>query len=191
MSSTRTSNPFQLSRRQQLIRRSLHVLSSMATKVKLNVHDFPRPPLLERTPRHLRIKWNGNEVLSSTNSYWALETTHPPTYYIPKADIASAYQLSQTPSKSSICEWKGRATYWDIKDLESDEIVKAKIWSYESPTPAFKDIKSYFSFYASDVPWQCFVDDEQVEPQPGDFYGGWKTSDIEGTMKGGPGTWGW
>jgi hypothetical protein len=22
----------------------------------------------------------------------------------------------------------------------------------------------------------CFVDDEQVQPQPGDFYGGWITS---------------
>ena len=30
-----------------------------------------------------------------------------------------------------------------------------------------------------------------MEPQPGDFYGGWVTSDIEGKVKGGPGTWGW
>lgn len=26
---------------------------------------------------------------------------------------------------------------------------------------------------------------------PGDFYGGWVTSELEGPMKGGPGTWGW
>ena len=25
----------------------------------------------------------------------------------------------------------------------------------------------------------------------GDFYGGWVTSELEGRMKGGPGTWGW
>jgi hypothetical protein len=25
----------------------------------------------------------------------------------------------------------------------------------------------------------------------GDFYGGWVTSELEGPMKGGPGTWGW
>ena len=82
-----------------------------------------------------------------------------------------------------------------------------KIWSYESPTPPFKDIKSYLSLYASGVPWECFVDGEKVQPQDGttdhevgilrlltvlgDFYGGWVTSELEGPMKGAPGTWGW
>lgn len=74
---------------------------------------------------------------------------------------------------------------------DTGEEVKSRIWSYESPTKEFTDIKGYLSFYASGVPWECFVDDEKVEPQPGDFYGGWKTSDIEGPLKGGPGTWGW
>ncbi len=37
----------------------------------------------------------------------------------------------------------------------------------------------------------CYVDDEQVQPQAGDFYGGWITSDIVGPFKGGPGTTGW
>ena len=36
--------------------------------------------------------------------------------------------------------------------------------------------------------WQ---DGERVQPQEGDFYGGWVTSELEGRMKGGPGTWGW
>ena len=84
-----------------------------------------------------------------------------------------------------------------------------KIWSYEAPTPAFKDIAGYVSFYANDVPWECFVDDERVTPQEGEchcsidgtgcqfksfsgnFYGGWVTSELEGPMKGGAGTWGW
>lgn len=44
----------------------------------------------------------------------------------------------------------------------------------------------YISLYAG--PWDCYVDGEKVEPQPGDFYGGWVTSDIEGKVKGGPGT---
>ena len=45
------------------------------------------------------------------------------------------------------------------------------------------------SFYAG--PWDCYVDGELVKPQPGDFYGGWVTSEIVGKVKGGPGTWGW
>lgn len=69
--------------------------------------------------------------------------------------------------------------------------MAGKIWSYESPTQPFRPIAGYLSVYASDVPWECFVDDEKVEPQPGDFYGGWSTSELEGVQKGGPGTWGW
>ena len=52
----------------------------MAAKPKLNVHNFPRPPLLELTPRHLMIKWNGQTIADANGlSYWVLETTHPPS----------------------------------------------------------------------------------------------------------------
>jgi hypothetical protein len=37
----------------------------------------------------------------------------------------------------------------------------------------------------------CAVDGEIVVPQPGDFYGGWVTSDIVGPIKGATGTLGW
>lgn len=67
--------------------------------------------------------------------------------------------------------------------------VRNRIWSYENPTESFKPIKDHLSFYAG--PWDCYVDGELVEAQPGDFYGGWVTSDIVGQVKGGPGTWGW
>jgi uncharacterized protein (DUF427 family) len=71
------------------------------------------------------------------------------------------------PGKTSLCEWKGRATYWNIRFLDTNEEVKSKIWSYESPTPPFKDIKGYLSVYASGVPWECYVDDEKAQPQEG------------------------
>lgn len=91
-----------------------------------------------------------------------------------------------------MCEWKGRATYYSIKSPNTSETVKDRIWSYDDPTSGFKPIKGYLSFYAG--PWDCYVDRELVVPQPGDFYGGWMTSDIDGGsrgVKGGPGTWGW
>jgi hypothetical protein len=37
----------------------------------------------------------------------------------------------------------------------------------------------------------CYLDDELVTPQEGDFYGGWITSEIAGPFKGAPGTRGW
>ena len=36
-----------------------------------------------------------------------------------------------------------------------------------------------------------FLGGERVRPQPGQFYAGWITDDIEGPFKGEPGTLGW
>ena len=63
-------------------------------------------------------------------------------------------------------------------------------WDYPHPTPSFERIKDYLAFYAQMMD-ACYVDGELVQAQAGDFYGGWRTSDIVGPFKGGPGTWGW
>ena len=159
----------------------------MPPKPKLNVHNFPRPPLLEKTARHLQVKWQGQTIADTKDAWWVLETTHPPTYYFPLA----AFNIPLQPSShTSFCEWKGRATYWNLRSPNDDqEVIKNRAWSYETPTKGFEAIKGFISLYAD--PWDCYVDGEKVQPQPGDFYGGWVTSDIEGEVKGGPGTWGW
>ena len=166
----------------------LHMLKrTMSSATKLNPRNFPRPPLCERTPRHLQVKWNDHVIADTKDGYWVLETHHPPTYYLPPASLKVQLQKN---NRSTFCEWKGAATYYDIANpAKPGEVVKNRIWSYDSPTSGFKDIKGYLCFYAG--PWDCFVDGEKVEPQPGDFYGGWVTSEIEGTVKGGPGTYGW
>lgn len=110
------------------------------------------------------------------------------TYYLPRESISPQVTLTTTPRKS-YCEWKGTATYYSMKNANTGSEIKDRIWSYESPSPSFKDIKGYISFYAG--PWDCFVDGEKVSAQAGDFYGGWMTSEIEGNIKGGPGTMGW
>ncbi|KAK5012414.1 hypothetical protein LTR39_004165, partial [Cryomyces antarcticus] len=154
---------------------------------KLNVRNFPRPPLLEKTSRHLLIKWNGKVIAETRQAYWVLETMHPPTYYLPPQSVQAELKPS---SRSTFCEWKGNASYWNIADPDNPKhVVSNRIWSYREPTARFAELKDHLSFYAG--PWDCYVDGEKVEPQPGDFYGGWKTSDIEGPIKGGPGTWGW
>ncbi|KAF7197605.1 hypothetical protein HII31_01108 [Pseudocercospora fuligena] len=167
-----------------LIRRTM---SSSTPKQKLNPRNFPRPPSCEKTPRHLEVKWpNGDTIAETKEAYWVLETFHPPTYYLPPSSLK--LPLSKN-SHGSFCEWKGRASYYDIKDPNGKE-VKSRIWSYDNPTGGFKDIKDYLSFYAG--PWDCYVDGEKVEAQPGDFYGGWMTSDIEREhVKGAPGTRHW
>lgn len=81
--------------------------------------------------------------------------------------------LLKKNNRHTFCEWKGSASYFDFKAPSGGDIIKSRIWTYESPTERFKPIKDYLSFYAG--PWKCFVDGEEVKPQPGDFYGGEQT----------------
>jgi uncharacterized protein (DUF427 family) len=113
-----------------------------------------------------------------------LETASPPTYYLPGDDVDWT-QLVKL-GNSSYCEWKGAATYWA---LISDPGSTMVAWSYENPSERFRGIDGRISFYPGRI--ACFVSDERVKPQPGQFYGGWVTSSIAGPVKGDPGTSHW
>lgn len=151
-----------------------------------SVWDYPRPPRLERTSARLRVIFNDQTIADTTSGYRVLETSHPPVYYIPPRDIAQQY-LHRAPG-SSWCEFKGDASYWSV-DVDGRTAENAA-WSYPAPAAAFVEITGYLAFYASRVD-QCWVDDERVQPQEGDFYGGWITSRIVGPFKGAAGTRGW
>lgn len=151
-----------------------------------SVWDYPRPPRLEDSSKHIQIVFNGITIVDTHRAKRVLETSHPPVYYIPLEDIKMEY-LSRT-MQSSFCEWKGQAIYYTVR--VGDKQVTNAAWSYPNPTPSFATIKDYLAFYPSRMD-ACYVDGEQVQSQPGDFYGGWITNDIVGPFKGGAGTWGW
>ncbi len=151
-----------------------------------SVWDYPRPPRLEASRRLVRVEFAGEVIAETTRAYRVLETSHPPVYYIPPEDVRSE---SLRPSRRhSHCEWKGRASYYDL--VVGEREVRDAAWYYPEPTSRFAAIRDYVAFYPSRVD-AAFVDDEQVQPQAGDFYGGWITAEIEGPFKGGPGTAGW
>ncbi|MFK7933649.1 MAG: DUF427 domain-containing protein [Saprospiraceae bacterium] len=152
-----------------------------------SVWDYPRPPKLERTNKHLRIIFDGIEIASTNQAYRVLETSHPPVYYLPQADIKMEC-LQAVKGRDSYCEWKGQAAYWNI--ITPNQTSPLAAWSYSDPTPRFAPIRDYLAFYASRVD-ECYVNDERVQAQSGDFYGGWITKEIVGPFKGGTGTWGW
>ncbi len=155
----------------------------MMEKVE-SVWDYPRPPRLERTLRRIRIL-QGGVVLADTHDAWrVLETSHPPVYYLPPAALAMDL-LERSSARQSFCEFKGLAEYWSFVGGAQDVA-----WSYPRPTPAFAALAGHLAFYASRVD-ECWVNDERVVPQEGDFYGGWITSDLRGPFKGGVGTRGW
>ena len=154
-----------------------------------SVWDYPRPPRLERTNKHIKVYWNEQLIASTNKAYRVLETSHPPVYYIPSHDIKPGW-LQASKNRQTFCEWKGSAVYWDIMDKNGQIVSPAAARSYPSPNAAFAPIEDYLAFYPSRVS-ACFVNDEEVQAQAGDFYGGWITKDIVGPFKGEPGTWGW
>jgi uncharacterized protein (DUF427 family) len=151
-----------------------------------SVWDYPRPPRLEPTNKHLKVVFNGEVIADTRRALRVLETSHPPVYYIPLDDIRQEF-LVPLPRRT-FCEFKGGAVYWALK--VGERLVEDAAWSYPDPRPSYQALKDHVAFYASRVD-SCWVDDEQVQPQAGDYYGGWITSDIVGPFKGESGTQDW
>lgn len=150
-----------------------------------SVWDYPRPPRVELSSRSVRVEFAGELIAQSMRSHRVLETSHPPSWYVPRQDVR--FEFFTRTAKRSYCEWKGVATYYSLSlgGQQLDNIA----WSYEDPTPAFGAIRDSFSFYPNVL--DCFIDEKRVLAQPGGFYGGWITPDVVGPFKGGPGSLGW
>lgn len=151
-----------------------------------SVWAYPRPAVAEPTGRHIRIEHRGVVIADSRAPIRTLETSHPPSYYLPPVDILMpALRRSQ---RGSFCEWKGQAVYYDVE--VAGEVLCDVAWSYPAPTAAFASLRDHIAFYAAPFD-ACSVDGERVVPQPGGFYGGWITADLAGPFKGVPGSRFW
>ena len=153
---------------------------------QVSVWDFPRPAVAQPVGSHVVIKHHSIIVADTRRAVRTLETSHPPSYYIPKDDIATG--VLRQAGGGSFCEWKGSATYWDV--VVDGEVLSRVGWSYPAPTPNFDCLRDHIAFYAAPFD-SCMVDGQIVLPQPGGFYGGWITADLAGPFKGGPGSMGW
>jgi uncharacterized protein (DUF427 family) len=152
-----------------------------------SVWDYPRPPRVEATARRIRIELGGELIADTRRAQRVLETSHPPTYYVPFDDIAPGV-LTPAGGRTTFCEWKGIASYYDV--VVDGARAERGAWTYHDPSPGFEAIRDAVAFYPGRMD-ACYVDDERVVAQAGDFYGGWITSDVVGPFKGEPGTSGW
>jgi uncharacterized protein (DUF427 family) len=151
-----------------------------------SVWDYPRPPAAVPTTQRIRVVHRGIVVADTTHAIRILETSQPPAYYLPPADIAM--DLVTPTSSRTACEWKGLAGYWTLR--AGGDVVVDAAWSYAAPVAGYAPIAGYLAFYAQKLD-ECWVDDERVNPNDGSFYGGWITSGVVGPFKGAPGTLGW
>jgi len=186
------------------------IVSATKKRKKESVWDYPRPAVLVKCEDEIRVVHDGVEIIRTTNGMRVLETSHPPTYYMPISEINPEVKFQQV-SGGSFCEWKGRAVYFDI--IVRGKRIPRAAWAYPNPTtklnPAaehgwknigrgqkkgtggsFGPIAKMFAVYCTKMD-ECYVAGERSKPQDGGFYGGWKNSWIDGGergMKGPPGT---
>ncbi|MCK0173280.1 DUF427 domain-containing protein [Mycolicibacterium sp. F2034L] len=151
-----------------------------------SVWDYPRPPRLEEIRATITVEFGGCTVAATDHAWRVLETSHPPTYYLPLDSFASG--ALRRANGRSWCEWKGQAAYFDV--IAGESVAPRAAWTYPQPTPGFEPLAGAVAVMAAQMD-RCTVDGEVVTPQPGDFYGGWITSRVVGPFKGAPGSMGW
>jgi uncharacterized protein (DUF427 family) len=151
-----------------------------------SVWDFPRPPGIEPVEWRIRVSHGGISIVDAPRCVRVLETSQPPAYYVDPQFIDLT--LFTPTDQHTRCEWKGLADYADVH--AGAAVVHQSAWSYPRPTDRFAALAGFWAFYAQRFD-ECWVDDEQVTSNDGEFYGGWITVNVTGPFKGAPGTLHW
>ncbi len=157
-----------------------------AARARESVWDYPRPPRLEPETRRVRLIVDDQLVAETTRALRILETSHPPTIYLPMRAFQPGVLVNT--AGSSLCEFKGVARYHDL--VVHDRRIERAGWSYPTPAGRFAALKGHVAIYPGRVD-EAWLGDERVRAQAGDFYGGWITSELDGPFKGAAGTRGW
>jgi len=132
------------------------------------------------------LRYGGVVVADTDDLVRVLETSHPPTYYLPR----QAFGGHLVPGEgTTVCEWKGVARYVDVV-VAGVPALRGVGWWYPEPDPRYPWLVERVAVYPG--PFEAVtLGGERVLPQPGGFYGGWITPDVVGPFKGEPGSWGW
>lgn len=178
-----------------------------------SVWDYPRPPRAVADTRRVVVTHAGTVVVDTDDVVRVLETSHPPTYYLPRTAFTDG--VLRPSERRTVCEWKGTARYVDVVVPGVAPLREVGWWYPASDTQQsgehadrragpsgrdgggwavggafYTDLIDRVALYPASID-EITVGGEVIEPQPGGFYGGWITADIVGPFKGGPGTWGW
>ncbi len=151
-----------------------------------SVWDYPRPPVLRQVQAHVVVVLGGVLVCDVEEAVQVLETSHPPTWYLPGEGFRPGALVES--ERSTYCEFKGEAQYCHVR--AGDAFVEDAAWFYPRPRRGYEALAGHVSLYPGRFD-EVTVNGTQVQPQPGGFYGGWITPDVVGPFKGAPGSWGW
>ena len=105
--------------------------------------------------------------------------------YIPPDDVVERLAAAEPQAHDVVRVQGPRALL--LRGDRPDERPVA--WTYRNPSPGYEALRDFVAFYPGRVD-AAYLDDERVEAQESDFYGGWITSDLVGPFKG-PAELGW
>jgi uncharacterized protein (DUF427 family) len=134
----------------------------------------------------VEVFFAGRSIAYTDAPLRVLETSHPPVYYVAPDDVEDG--VLEPNGNTSVCEYKGEATYFDV--VAGTKRSKDAAWTYEKPAPGYEAMAGYVAFYPGRVE-SALLDGEAVQAQPGNFYGGWITTAVVGPFKGLTGTLDW
>jgi uncharacterized protein (DUF427 family) len=89
-----------------------------------------------------KATWN-NVVLAESDQCEVVEGNQ----YFPPESLNQEY--FQPISKTTVCPWKGTASYYDI--VVDGQVNAGAAWYYPDPKSAASNIKGYVAFYTNKV----------------------------------------
>src|SRR4029450_4100808 len=101
-----------------------------------SVWDSPLPPRVEPSAARVVVELDGEVLADTRRGLRVLETSHPPVFYIPAADVRIE-RLTRSARRSTFCEFKGTARYYDAGDRA------AVAWADPSPSPGSAAIRGH------------------------------------------------
>ena len=96
-----------------------------------------------REPRRIRVILGGVVVADTTAALRVLETSHPPSYYLPPADIAAGALRRRTGGRSA----SGRARRSISTSLAGGGCAPRRL-VLSRPRPPFAPLRDHVAFYA-------------------------------------------
>lgn len=112
----------------------------------------------ERSPRRVRVEFNGAAVAESARALVLHETRHAPVFYFPREDVR--FELFRKTEQRTHCPFKGDASYWTLR--VGDAISENAAWSYDDPYDDAAPLKEHLAFYPGRV--GAIYDGEEEAP---------------------------
>ncbi len=117
----------------------------MDTRQKLP--DAGHPITVTPTGRRVLVEVGDTVVADTTSALTLQESTYPPVYYVPLADVDAA-RLRPSEHRT-YCPYKGDASYHSL--VGPDGELTDAVWTYREPYEPVAPIKDHVAFYPDRV----------------------------------------